>query len=57
MRRESRRYGGGLVHRSVEAVEAAMASYEAAPERFGLPEAAQPVDWSRFKFVPGARGT
>lgn len=46
-------YGGGMVHRSVDAVVAAMDSYEKDPKRFGLPESASPVDWSRYKFVNG----
>lgn len=53
-------YGGGLIHRSVGEVEAAMAEYEADPMQFGRAAAgaaAQPPDVTavreRYALVPG----
>jgi redox-sensitive bicupin YhaK (pirin superfamily) len=49
-------YGGGLIHRSVAEVEAAMAEYESDPKHFGRSAAeavAKPVDFERFKLVGG----
>jgi redox-sensitive bicupin YhaK (pirin superfamily) len=48
-------YGGGLIHRSVEAVEAAMAEYEGDPKNFGraAAKAEAQVDMSAYKLVPG----
>lgn len=46
-------YGGGLVHRSPELVNAAMEVYEADPKNFGSPNAAASLDWSRYRLIPG----
>jgi len=48
-------YGGGLVHRTVEGVEAAMAEYESDPMNYGraMAPTAQPVDMSGFTLVSG----
>ena len=51
-------YGGGLIHRSVEEVQAAMDEYEADPKNFGRRAAkatgtAKDVDMSGYRLVPG----
>lgn len=49
-------YGGGLIHRSLQEVEASMSEYEADPKNFGREPAAdkaKEVDMSKYVLVSG----
>ena len=46
-------YGGGLIHRSRELVESAMAVYEQDPKGFGRDDSSADIDWSSYSLTSG----